>query len=156
MESLEEQDKFFSRYLANIIMSKYFAVFLNRQEYCIALELWYFEGDFYFLDNGFLRVQSLWVWFPAACGVKRVVAMKICDFRATHLNTPSACGGDDLFRLESSGSDCPMGMSIREKGVNPSYTLGRSGDRIKSVQVIGITRIRKRQQSGGNRPFTSD
>jgi hypothetical protein len=26
-----------------------------------------------------------------------VVAMKICDFRATHLNTPSACGGDDLF-----------------------------------------------------------
>jgi hypothetical protein len=23
--------------------------------------------------------------------------MKIYDFRVTHLNTPSACGGDDLF-----------------------------------------------------------
>jgi hypothetical protein len=28
-----------------------------------------------------------------------------------------------LIRLESSGSDCTMGMSFREKGVNPSYTL---------------------------------
>ena len=27
-----------------------------------------------------------------------------------------------MIRLESSGGDCPMGMSFREKGVNPSYT----------------------------------
>jgi len=28
-----------------------------------------------------------------------------------------------MIRLESSGSDCSMGMSFRGKGVNPSYTL---------------------------------
>jgi hypothetical protein len=27
-----------------------------------------------------------------------------------------------MIRLESSGSDCSMGMSFRGKGVNPSYT----------------------------------
>ena len=31
-----------------------------------------------------------------------------------------------MISLGSSGSDCPMGMSFREKGVNPSYTLERS------------------------------
>ena len=30
-----------------------------------------------------------------------------------------------MIRLESSSSDCLMGMSFRGKGVNPSYTLRR-------------------------------
>jgi hypothetical protein len=30
-----------------------------------------------------------------------------------------------MIRLESSGSDCSMGMRFRGKGVNPSYTLLR-------------------------------
>jgi hypothetical protein len=31
-----------------------------------------------------------------------------------------------MIMQESSGSDCPMGMSFSGKGVNPSYTLSRS------------------------------
>jgi len=30
--------------------------------------------------------------------------------------------GFGMIRLESSGGDCPMGMSFWGKGVNPSYT----------------------------------
>ena len=39
IEGIEEEEKFFSRYLANIIRSKCFAVFLHIQKYCISLKL---------------------------------------------------------------------------------------------------------------------
>ena len=41
-----------------------------------------------------------------------------------------------MIRLESSGSDCPMGMSFRGKGVNPSYTHAQGMPRIIGQDMI--------------------
>jgi hypothetical protein len=35
-----------------------------------------------------------------------------------------------MIRLESRGSDCPMGMSFMGKGVNPSYTRAARQNRL--------------------------
>ena len=44
-----------------------------------------------------------------------------------------------MIRLESSGSDCSMGMSFRGKGVNPSYTPKPEIDAVGAASDSGVS-----------------
>jgi hypothetical protein len=57
-----------------------------------------------------------------------------------------------MIRLEGSGSNCPMGMSFREKGVNSSYTQSLDDNQIL-IDLTGIakpdTKTRERYEGIG-------